>query len=124
LRLGRILDHDDVAHHHNPRDHSDYEWGIEGAQLAELPDGRVLLNATCFLPQGRRGERQRVFLAVADSVNGPFRSLGPVLEPQELGENGHATVLVEPDHLVLCYQSRLESTSHFWRYGLALLPLP
>lgn len=38
-------------------EHPDYEWGIEGAQLVELPDGRVLLNATCFLPEGRRGNR-------------------------------------------------------------------
>jgi hypothetical protein len=117
-RLGKILDHADLPHH-NPREHPDYEWGIEGGQLVELPDGRVLLNATCFLPDGPRGTRQRVFFAVADDVMGPYRTLGPVLDPGELGENGHSTVIVEGGHLTLLYQSRRKATSQRWRYGLA-----
>lgn len=116
-RLGKILDHDELPHH-NPRDHHDYEWGIEGPQLVELPDGRVMLNATCFLPEGKRGCRQRVFFAVADRVEGPYRSIGPVLEPEQPGENGHSTVLIEGDELKLFYQSRLEETNHRWRYGI------
>jgi hypothetical protein len=123
LRLGKILDHADIAHHHNSRDHHDYEWGIEGAQLIELPDGRVLLNATCFLPEGARGERQRVFFALAEGVEGPYRSLGPILRPREIGENGHSTVLLEGSNVLLCYQSRMTSTDHTWRYGLAVIPL-
>lgn len=116
-RLGKILDHEDIPHH-NPRHHPDYEWGLEGAQLVELPDGRVMLNATCFLPQGERGTRQRVFFALADRVEGPYRSIGPVLEPLEPGENGHSTVLVSGNELTLFYQSRLRATEHRWRYGL------
>jgi hypothetical protein len=122
-RLGKILDHADIEHHHNPRNHPDYEWGIEGAQLLELPDGRVLLNATCFLPHGSRGERQRVFLAVADDPVGPYRSIGPVIDPPESGENGHSTVLLHGSDIVICYQSRLKSTSHSWRYGLTVREL-
>jgi len=116
-RMGKILDHDEVSHH-NARDHHDYEWGIEGPQLVELPDGRIMLNATCFLPEGKRGCRQRVFFAVADRVEGPYRSIGPVLEPNQPGENGHSTVLIEGDELKLFYQSRLEETNHKWRYGI------
>jgi hypothetical protein len=116
-RLGKILDHDDIPHH-NPRSHPDYEWGLEGPQLVELPDGRVMLNATCFLPQGERGSRQRVFFALADRVEGPYRSIGPVLEPPEPGENGHSTVLIAGSEITLFYQSRLQATGHRWRYGL------
>lgn len=79
-RIGKIVDHNDLPHH-NPREHPDYEWGSEGAQLIELPDGRVLLNATYFLPSGARGIGQRVFFAIADKIEGP----GPVLDPSEPG---------------------------------------
>lgn len=105
--------------HHNHRDDPDYEWGIEGGQLVELPDGRVLLNATCFLPTGERGTRQRVFFAIADNVEGPYHSVGPILTPVERGENGHSTVIIQDNELVLFYQSRIEATSHRWRYGIA-----
>jgi hypothetical protein len=119
IRLGRVLDHSVVATHHNQHGCPDYEWGIEGAQLVELPDGSVLLNATSFLPEGMPGSRQRVFFAIADGVLGAYRSLGPMLQPLGFGENGHATAILEGDRLVLCYQARLESTGHCWRYGLA-----
>ncbi len=117
-RLGKILDHDDVPHH-NPRGQLDYEWGIEGPQLVQLADGRVMLNATCFLPQGARGSRQRVFFAIADSVTGPYRTVGPVLEQLEPGENGHSTVLVTGEDITLFYQSRATDTNQRWRYGVA-----
>jgi hypothetical protein len=117
-RAGKILDHSDVPHH-NPREHPDYEWGIEGAQLVELPDGRVLLNATCFLPIGPRGSRQRVFFAIADNVKGPYQTLGPVLDPSGPGENGHSTVMIKDNQLTLFYQSRVSTTNHRWRFGIA-----
>ncbi len=116
-RLGKIVDHEDVPHH-NSRDHHDYEWGIEGPQLVELPDGRIMLNATCFLPDGPRGSRQRVFFAVADRVQGPYHTMGPFLDPAEPGENGHSTVLVRGNELTLFYQSRVKTTEHRWRYGI------
>jgi hypothetical protein len=118
VRVGKILDHDELPHH-NKRDDPDYEWGIEGAQLVELPNGRILLNATCFLPSGPRGSRQRVFFAISDRVEGPYHSVGPVLDPSQDGENGHSTVLIEGNQLILFYQSRVQTTNHRWRYGIA-----
>lgn len=120
--LGPILRHEEVPHH-NRRDSADYEWGLEGAQLVPLPDGRVLLNAVCFLPEGPRGTRQRVFFAVADDVGGPYQSLGPQLDPTdagwESGENGHASAFVIGDELVLFYQARESGHATPWRYGVA-----
>jgi predicted GH43/DUF377 family glycosyl hydrolase len=131
-RLGKILDHDDIHWHHNKRDHPDYEWGIEGPQIVELPNGKFLLNATCFLGTGKRGHRQRVFFAIADTVTGPYRTLGPVLnenlEPWESGENGHATVHLdtEKEILYLFYQARPgteENNIGLWNYGIAVFDL-
>ena len=114
-RIGKILSHADVAEHHNQPGQPDYEWGIEGPQLIELPNGQVMLNAVCFLPGGDRGTRQRVFFAIAPSAEGPFRSLGPFL-PAEDGENGHASAALVDEELVLCYQARPKTGT--WRYGI------
>jgi hypothetical protein len=122
MRLGKILDHSEVSHH-NQHDHDDYEWGLEGPQIVRLPDDRILLNATCFLPEGERGTRQRVFFAVADSIGGPYESIGTALDPIEKGENGHSTVLVNGSNLHLFYQSRMASTDQKWRYGIAAFRL-
>ena len=127
-RLGKILDHDHISWHHNKRGHPDYEWGIEGPQLISLPDGRFLLNATCFLENRDRGERQRVFFALANKPEGPYETLGPVLEPEpgawDSGENGHATAYVEGDTLYLFYQGRSYNReakkNGRWKYGIAL----
>ncbi len=127
-REQKILDHENIAWHHNRLGHPDYEWGIEGPQVIELPGGQVLLNATCFLEEGRRGTRQRVFFALAESARGPYRTIGPVLLPSESGwesgENGHASAWVKDDELYLFYQARSKelpvSTDNNWRYGLAV----
>jgi hypothetical protein len=123
LRMGKILDHRDVADHHNDRDHPDYEWGLEGSQLIELPNGRILLNAVCFLPDGPEGERQRVFFALADTVLGPYRTIGPVVPTPFGGENGHASGWCDGNRLRLLYQSRTHITGMSWRYGLATYDL-
>lgn len=131
-RMKAILRHEDIAWHHNRREHPDYEWGIEGPQLVELPNGKVLLNATCFIEEGRRGTRQRVFFALADDVMGPYASLGPVLPTTdpglaewENGENGHASSIVCGDELYLFYQARSRKIAepkeaNDWRYGIAV----
>lgn len=130
-----ILRHEDIAWHHNQRENPDYEWGIEGPELVELPNGQVLLNATCFIEEGRRGTRQRVFFAVADDVNGPYTSIGPVLPttvpglPEwENGENGHASTFVQGDELYLFYQARSQAVespkeANDWRYGIAVFKI-
>jgi len=107
-RLGCVLDHEQVECH-NQRDHEDYEWGLEGPQAVQLPDGRVLLTAVCFLADRPRGHRQRVLLAIADEPRGPYEVLGPVLEPTGLrgdGENGHGTSVVIDDEVRVIYQER------------------
>ena len=127
-RIKKILDHADIESHHNKREHPDYEWGIEGPQLVELPDGRILLNATCFIEEGRAGTRQRVFFAVSTNPEGPYLSFGPVLSDRdgewESGENGHATAYVKDSTLYLFYQARSQKESHppdnRWMYGIAL----
>ncbi len=127
VRKGKILAHEDIFHH-NQHTHEDYEWGLEGSQLIQLPSGNLLLNAVCFLPEGRRGERQRVFFAAAKNVTGPYYTLGPIIEPfgeqqkpenWESGENGHAAGIVHNDLLYLFYQSRAFSHRSRWCYGLA-----
>jgi hypothetical protein len=126
-RCGKILDHHSIAAHHNQHDHPEYEWGIEGPQLIELLNGSILLNATCFLPSGKFGTRQRTFFALAGKVRGPYRSLGPVIQENlhewESGENGHAAGILEGNQLHLFYQARSKSEedvhANNWRYGIA-----
>ncbi len=129
-----ILRHEDIAWHHNRRENPDYEWGIEGPQLVELPNGQILLNATCFVEEGPRGERQRVFFALAKEVKGPYISLGPVLPTTteqmplwENGENGHASAIVHENELYLFYQARSKASpnpnENNWRYGIAVFDL-
>jgi hypothetical protein len=137
-RIGKILDHDDIHWHHNRLDHHDYEWGIEGPQLLGLPDGRVLLNATCFLEKGERGTRQRVFFALAPGPQGPYESIGPVLIDEhispaspfapgewEAGENGHASAILHQDEILLFYQARGRRGSPYleWKYGIAVFKI-
>lgn len=123
----RVLAHAEVACHHNAHSDPGYEWGLEGPQLVDLGRGRVLLNAVCFLPGGERGRRQRVFFALGPSPTGPFRSLGPVLDPAlggawEAGENGHAAAIVHDGWVWLFYQARASEATP-WRWGLAACPL-
>jgi hypothetical protein len=127
VRRGRILAHENVFHH-NQHTQEDYEWGLEGSQLIELPSGNILLNGVCFLPSGRRGERQRVFFAAARDILGPYYTMGPVIEPLgaghehdwETGENGHAAGIINGDSFYLFYQSRAFSPRNRWCYGLAV----
>lgn len=133
-RMKAILRHEDIEWHHNRREHPDYEWGIEGPQIVELPSGKILLNATCFIEEGRRGTRQRVFFALADTVTGPYTSFGPVLPIDantpawENGENGHASAWVKDNELYLFYQARSQEVvdpkeANDWRYGIAVYDL-
>jgi hypothetical protein len=108
-RLGCILDHARVPCH-NQVGTEDYEWGLEGPQLLDLPGGGVLLTAVCFLPDLPRGHRQRLLLAVAENVDGPYVVLGAAVDPAGVGmrgENGHGTAVLDGDGLIhLVYQER------------------
>jgi hypothetical protein len=123
-RLGPILIHEQVCWH-NQRGDESYEWGLEGAQLLALPDGRILLNAVGFRDGAPDGCRQRVFLAIAESPTGPFDVSQPAITPlggDPSGENGHATVVIDRGHLAVFFQER-DAAHGRWRYALATAPL-
>ncbi len=125
-RIGKIISHEDVSSHHNQLNDPDYEWGLEGPQLIALPNGKILLAAVCFLPGIERGKRQRVFFAIADKVEGPYRTLGPIINPQDehwqSGETGHAAGIIKDEKLLFFYQARSQHTP--WRYGMATVDIP
>jgi len=124
-RLGALLRQEDVWCQ-NQRGSAGYEWGLEGGQLLELPDGRLLLNAVCFLPGGVPGERQRVFFAFGREVLGSYDVAGPVLDPRRgptKGENGHGSAVLDGDRLALFFQERSRLDPR-WRLALASGPLP
>jgi hypothetical protein len=126
VRLGPILRQHEVPFH-NRVGCRGYEWGLEGPQLIQLPNGRVLLLAVCFLGRGRVGTRQRVFMATADTPLGPYRVLGTMLDPApgtwESAENGHAGAVVVDGRLIVVYQAR-RGAGTAWSCGLAELELP
>ena len=126
-RLGAVLTHDDVPCQ-NARGCEAYEWGLEGGQLAGLPDGRTLLLGVCFLPAGAHGARQRALLAVADDPAGPYEVLGAAIDPAaygRTGENGHGCVVVDGDDVHLFFQHRdgdgLPWALHHARVGAAAI---
>ena len=108
-RLGCMLDHERVPCH-NQVGTEDYEWGLEGPQLMEIPGGGVLLTAVCFVSDRPVGHRQRLLVAVAEEAAGPYVVLGPAVEPGGpggTGENGHGTAVLGRDGLVhFVYQER------------------
>lgn len=123
-RLGMVLGHADVAVCHNARGCAEYEWGLEGGELVELPDGRALLVAVCFLPVGAPATRQRLVLAVADDPLGPYTVLGPAIEPKAYGrpgENGHGAAVVDGSDLHVFFQHR-DGEGLPWTLRSASLP--
>jgi hypothetical protein len=116
-RLGCMLGHEHVRCH-NQRGCAGYEWGLEGPQLLELPSGHVLLTAVCFLPNRPPGHRQRLLLAVAADVSGPYAVLGTPVEPsgsRGAGENGHGTAVLAGGLVHLLYQERA-GDGRPWRF--------
>ena len=128
-RVGKILSHEEVPFH-NQRGSEGYEWGLEGSQLAQLPNGKVVLIAVCFMAENKPGTKQRVFLASSEKVEGPYIPTEPLLEPNQhgltSGENGHAAVAFYNNSLYLYFQARTaleDSTQNVWRYGYATYEL-
>lgn len=107
----RILSQEEVPFHNHP-DYEWFEWGLEGAQIIQLIDQSYLMFGVCFLPKpdGHLGTRQRVFMAHAKSLLGPFVPLTTPLDPQPqekgTGENGHPDAVMNGNTLNLIYQER------------------
>lgn len=101
----KIISHEEIEHHNQHND-LDYEWGLEGGNILFLPNGKFLFVGVSFLPTGERGTRQRVFMAVANNIDGPYKTLGPTINPKTPGENGHPGVIIENEKIRLYYQER------------------
>jgi hypothetical protein len=105
-----LITQEDVPFHNRP-DYEHFEWGLEGAKLVQFSDDCYLIIGVCFmpLPDGYLGTRQRVFFAVADKPEGPYKPIGmPFVPSQEnnKGENGHPDLLIVDDKVVVIYQER------------------
>ncbi len=101
----KIISHEEI-NHHNQHNDLDYEWGLEGGNILLLPNGKFLFVGVSFLPTGERGTRQRVFTAIASKIEGPYKTLGPLIKPKKPGENGHPGIIIEDKTIRLFYQER------------------
>jgi hypothetical protein len=105
-----LITQEDVPFHNRP-DYEHFEWGLEGAKLVQFADDCYLIIGVCFmpLPDGYLGTRQRVFFAVSDKPEGPYKPVGmPFIPSQEnnRGENGHPDLLIVNDSVEIIYQER------------------
>ncbi len=81
-----------------------YEWCPEGTQVIGLDNKHYLMIGVCFLPkqEGCDGERQRVFFAAADNIDGPFVAFARPFKPVvDKGENGHPDTVVDWENQIL-----------------------
>ncbi|MEZ0261378.1 MAG: hypothetical protein ACAH80_10235 [Alphaproteobacteria bacterium] len=105
------LQQEDVPFHNRPGA-PNYEWGLEGAKVVQLADDAYLMIGVAFLDKSNaeRGTRQRVFLAAANTPDGPFlpmrTPIEPTAYPEGTGENGHPDTVDLGDKLGIIYQER------------------
>ncbi len=120
---------------HNRPDFDHFEWGLEGAKIIQLADDCFVMIGVCFLPKPNEflGSRQRVFLAAARSMKGPYTPLGLPFLPQTsttttevkiiVGENGHPDTLIHEETLWVMYQERA-GNGQPWHLRIASFDLP
>ncbi len=107
----RLLAQEEVPFHNRP-DYEFFEWGLEGAKMIQLADDCFLIIGVCFMPKSNEhlGTRQRVFMAAATTMNGPYQPIGfpfvPSDEENHRGENGHPDTIIEGQSLQVIYQER------------------
>lgn len=95
---------------HNAPGSIDFEWGLEGAKVVQLGDVFMIVGV-CFLPSEpphntrARGTRQRIFMALADTIDGPYTFWDLPIQPEH-GEVGHPDIILDKDSLYLVYQER------------------
>lgn len=105
-----ILKQEDVPFHNKPLS-KNFEWGLEGAKIVQLSKDNYMLIGACFLEEKTQvGERQRVFMAAAESPFGPFEHMALPLNPIEYntgqGENGHPDTIDLGDRIGILFQER------------------
>lgn len=121
----RLIAQEDVPFHNHP-DYEFFEWGLEGAKLLQLAEDCYLIIGVCFMPKPNTflGQRQRVFMAAANSLSGPFQPIGfpfaPIYNEAHSGENGHPDTVLEPDKIWVIYQERLGNGKP-WHLRIACL---
>lgn len=124
----RVIAQEDVPFHNRP-DYEHFEWGLEGAKLLQLSDDCFVIIGVCFMPKPAHflGTRQRVFMAAASSIHGPFKPLGlpfvPMSSVHQTGENGHPDTLIEGNKLWVIYQERT-GDGQPWHLRTAAFDLP
>jgi len=106
-----VLSQEDVPFHNHP-DYEFFEWGLEGAKLVQLTPQLFLMIGVCFLPMphGYDGQRQRIFFALSDRIDGPYTPLHiPLYTPAYAAspaEQGHPELLIHDNSLWIIYQER------------------
>ena len=77
-----VLKQEDVGFHNHP-DSPHFEWGLEGAKIMQVDDDCFILFGVCFLDKDENGigKRQRVFIAGAHAVEGPYTALETPIQP-------------------------------------------
>ncbi len=111
-----ILKQEDVSFHNHPES-PDFEWGLEGAKIMQVDDHCFMLFGVCFLDQDKAsiGKRQRVFIAGANTIDGPYTPLEMPIQPTRYragkGENGHPDVIDLGDRFGILYQERAGNTA-------------
>lgn len=100
-----VLEMSKIPFHNQPgRTDHEYEWCPEGTQVIGLDERRFLMIGVCFMqkPSGCDGERQRVFFAASETVDGPFTPMNMPFEPQMAkGETGHPDTVIDHRNQVL-----------------------
>lgn len=119
---------------HNRPDYAHFEWGLEGAKIIQLAEECFVMIGVCFLPKPHQflGSRQRVFLAGARSMNGPYTPLGLPFFPTSantthaknvIGENGHPDTLITGETLWVIYQERT-GNGQPWHLRISSFDIP
>ena len=116
----KLLDCDDVKFH-NAHYHHDYEWGLEGPQVLDIPGVGMLLTFVAFLGDRPRGQRQRLCFALASYKNLWWKILPPVVDPPENGENGHGMCFEHEGKFYCVLQERY--SNYVWRPAITEIDL-
>ncbi len=103
-----LFNEDQIPEHLSTRNGG--EWVPEGGKIVQTGSHEFWFYGVCFT-KGEEGNRQRGFLAVADDIKGPWKSLGLLAPKGDKGETGHGTISIEKgkngsSHVTFLHQAR------------------